>query len=790
MYLIAGRSSRASGAGGSQRSRGNENTPTPSGRDHSSLEYSFDDGIGEYGHEPYDLDGSDDVVDVDDGDYNDPELLSQLEALRAEMGLSAPVPRQKPEEPVVAYAQPQLPPAHGTGFEDDDNAIDNVEVTEEDMADPLLLSELSKLAPSGASAPLATAAASKITSAETGLPAIQPSAVGSDGEATLEALTARQQQLKTSALAAKRQGDMDRARELLIQMKEVQASMKLLQSSQQIVVDVASSLASETSRPDPSEIISARLAAQSSVNSPTLSRARDTPERAAQAPRSTKSTPRQPATDVTAAKAQPRLVLDDEIRPSKDEAMSFAAMRAELESQVAKASRLATYFLKAGDKPAALEFHRLKKRAATDLATVNSYEANGRSLPPPFLYKDVKWTAPVEQRRDISASELQIAIKRMVSDGDLAATLGGQSDFYIQWELGWPRDKGHKAYTRTMKYAEFESSCGDLDVGYRCNVDFVDRQHTRPLLRWLERGRLTVELYKYMGLLWGSRLVGRASLPLSELRTKSEAAALLEIKAGSDALGRTSKPLPGGPVFIDLAARLRLPLSNKPESESHVERWIYVESQEQQQQQQQQRHEPASVSNRPQPAVASEPDRPSTPQQPVTIEPAIDTTDTDTKQAVSEAGAQVKEEPPLPDKSDSSSSKRQPADDDTSADDIAIMLDTVDGLFSNATLELELAQLPARLSEAKDKETASQIRDLEAAIKLRMSIIAAQVGAGVLSIQDYMDSVSTELSQAKEWALTANRSGRKDLALRALKRVKAMQGELGDMKAAMDAESE
>ncbi|KAJ2053797.1 hypothetical protein GGI08_004735 [Coemansia sp. S2] len=787
MYLIAGRSSRASGAGGSQRPRGNENAPTPSGRDQGSLEYSFDEGIGQHGHEPYALDGPDDVVDVDDGDYDDPELLGQLEALRAEMGLSAPAPRQKPEEP-VAHAQPQPPPAHGTGFEDDDNDIDNVEVTEKDMADPLLLSELARLAPSGALAQLAAATATKSVSPEISLPDAQASAVGSDGEATLEALAARQQQLKTSALAAKRQGDMDRARELLIQMKEVQASMKLLQSSQQIVVDVASSLASDTSRgPDPSESISARLAAQAFVTSPTLSHARDTPASAAQAPRSAKSTPRQVATDVTAAKALSRLVLDDETRPGKDEIMSFAAMKAELESQVAKASRLATYFLKAGDKAAALEFHRLKKRAATDLATVSSYEANGRSLPPPFLYKDVKWTAPVEQRRDISASELQVAIKRMVSDGDLAATLGGQSDFYIQWELGWPRDKGHKAYTRTMKYAEFESSHGDLDVGYSCNVDFVDRQHTRPLVRWLERGRITVELYKYMGLLWGSRLVGRASLPLSDLRTKSEAAALLEIKAGSDALGRASKPLPGGPVFIDMSARLRLPLSNKPESESHVERWIYIESQEQQQQQ----YEPISVSNRPQSVVASEPDKPSTPQQPVTTQEAVETTDSNATHNDNEVGAQVKEEPTtLPDQSDSSNNKRQPADDSSSADDIAIMLDTVDGLFSNATLELELAQLPARLSEAKDKDTASQIRDLEAAIKLRMSIIAAQVGAGVLSIQDYMDSVSAELTQAKEWALTANRSGRKDLALRALKRVKAMQGELSDMKAAMDAESE
>ncbi|KAJ2813909.1 hypothetical protein FBU31_007385 [Coemansia sp. 'formosensis'] len=285
-----------------------------------------------------------------------------------------------------------------------------------------------------------------------------------------------------------------------------------------------------------------------------------------------------------------------------------------------------------------------------------------------------------------------------------------------------------------------------------------------------------------MGMLWGSQLVGRASLPLSALRTKAEAAALLEIKPGSDALGRTSKPLPGGPVFIDLAARLRLPLSNKPESESHVERWIYVQSQEEEQQQQQQRYEPINVISQAQPAAASEPEKLGAPQEPATAQPSIERATTDATQTDSEAETQAKEEPP--------SSNRQPPQDESGTDDIAIMLDTIDGLFSNATLELELAQLPVRLSEARDKDAANQIRELEAAIELRMSVIAAQVGAGLLSIQDYMDNVSAELAQAKEWALAANRSARKDLALRALKRVKAMQGELSDMKAAMDAESD
>ncbi|KAJ2497350.1 hypothetical protein IWW47_003636, partial [Coemansia sp. RSA 2052] len=580
------------------------------------------------------------------------------------------------------------------------------------------------------------------------------------------------QQLKATALAAKRQGDMDQARELLVQMKDVQASMKLLQSSQQVAVATGQP-ESGTDLAAHSPTTSTPMTSTLTTSTPrTLPPARATPVRAAQAaPRSARSTPRQPTANTAPAAAATQASHGGaSASEGKDNnAMSFAEMKAELHSQAEKASRLATYFLKAGDKPAALEFHKLKKRAAADLATASSYEANGRPQPPPFLRKEVRWTAPVEQRRDISASELQIAIARMVSDGDLAATLGGRSDFYVQWELAWPRDRGHKAYTRTVRYAEFEASCGDLDVGYSRNVDFVDRQHTRPLARWLDRGRLTVELHKYMGLLWGSQLVGRAALPLSALRTKSEAAALLEIKpAASDAPARAAKPLLGGPVYIDVVARLRLPLSNKPEIESHAERWIYVESDDQNQVQLQGR-EPATA----QPAVDKIPDEASAP--PATAQPVVEKADGEASAPPAESSTTV-------------ASPDEPAQ--PTGDDIAVMLDAIDGLVSNATLELELSQLPVRMKAARDKDTAEQIRDLEAAIKLRMSVIAAQVGAGVLSIQDYMDGVATELAQAKEWALTANRAGRKDLAVRALKRVKAMQSELSEMRAAMDAESE
>ncbi|KAJ1965358.1 hypothetical protein GGI12_000836 [Dipsacomyces acuminosporus] len=462
-------------------------------------------------------------------------------------------------------------------------------------------------------------------------------------------------------------------------------------------------------------------------------------------------------------------------------AQSFGSMKEKLEHQISQATQLAAYFLKRGEKQMALEFHRLKKRAVADLATVNSFQANNRPLPPPFLHKEIQWTAPAEQRRDISISELQVAIMRLVSDGDLAATFGGKADFYIQWELAWPRDKTNKAYTRTIKFKELEENGYELDLDYKHNVDVVDRQHPRPLQRWVERGRLAIELYKYSGIIWGSQLIGKAALPLADLRTRSEVTALVEIKTGSDPLGRSAKPLPGGPLYVEVAARLRLPLSNSAEMAGHVEHWIYIDSQ------------PS-----PQPSPQPMPSQQTTPQ------PSADAEKPEPVQEISP--------PPLADSAQSSQQagasgpvaggsfrKLATAQPSIAADNTAVVessnadmaeieaqMDSMDAVVSNAVLELELMQIPSRIGQTKDRDTASQLQDLEAAIKLRMSVVAAQVGAGALTIQEYMGNVTKELEAAKGWALAAKKGQRKDLALRALKRVKAMQNELKEMAEAME----
>ncbi|KAJ1993133.1 hypothetical protein GGI25_002945 [Coemansia spiralis] len=884
MYLIAGRGRNANSSRSSQRFQTSNQpsaspadiSPLPAGRsadntpggDQTNLvigdvDVGALDIAGDYGDD-------DDGAPFDDAALDDPELLGELDALRREMGLSEPhcpldAVSVATKAAVMSSAsshsntiKTRSNSAHNPPFaysaalpseDENDSTDDEVVVTEEDMNDPVLLAELAEYSSheiASNESSNARFSVQKQQQQQQHKADRAPGQIGA-GDNTINTLKQRHQEFKTLALASKRQGDMNHAREMLAQMKNIQAALDIVQAGKLLPSDFIIPPIPATKQQDQriqaqkqnqdqqppqkqsSNAITEHMLKASPASSIIKSRAADSLGPAAR-PANTALSPAnksalQPHSPAAAASKRVKALtsteqtknidllgsnnienMDKQSSDFKALATSFAAMRNKLESQNTQATRLAAYFLKTGDKTLALDFHRLKKRSAADLATVSSFEANGRKLPPPFLHREVQWTVPVEQRRDISINELQIAVNRIFSEGDLAATLGGKSDFYIQWELGWPRDKGNKGYTRTIKYSEFESGNGTVNAGYLHNIEFVDRHNTRPLQRWIERGKLVVELYKYMGLIWGSQLIGRASLPLVSLRTKSEASLVAEIKAASDGVSRAGKPLLGGPIFVDVAARLRLPLTNKPELISHSERWIYIDDQEAENTQQQTQagllsYSEAGKSNHGQ------------------LSPEKGTKKEDAESDILNLAGEQKNEPTSPDIQQSAGESipqeqqqqqnEEPVDGTAAAatiaatattdstknessvqsiDDIAGQLDVVDGVVSNAVLEMELLQIPARLQNTKDKEQANVLHDLETSIKLRMSVVAAQVGAGTLTIQDYMVSVTKELQQATEWALVAKKQGHKDVALRALKRVKTMRNEIDEMKAAMETE--
>ncbi|KAJ2271824.1 hypothetical protein EV176_003855 [Coemansia sp. RSA 451] len=758
MYLIAGRKRGSS-------TKGRPNTvpprdPSPEPVPEFSGEFSGD------------VDAS-----FDDADLLDPGLLGELEALRVEMGLpasdnmtSANALRHTAATTPHASRHTTADPAEHTDpaelshdYSDDD--VDDVEATEADMNDPDLLHELSRVTGTAVEQPVVAKHPTINTQPTIKQPVIakQPTI----DEPLLRQLTARQAEFKQAALAAKRLRHMDVARDMLVQMKAVQTAAEAVGAGRPlpqgfvipdkpVVVSVEQPALKVTQPPEPA-----------SVSQPTISKpAAATPKPVKAAPQPAKATA--PTTTHT-TNAMP---ITHKSIATPDLTCSIASLEEQLHAQATEATRLAALFLRTGDKAKALDFHRRRKQAAADAATVATLAANGQA-PPPILHSAVRWTEAAEQRRDIGAGQLQIRVERVFSAGDLSATLGSACDFYVQWTLPWPRDKASRGCTSTLRYRDFDAARGDLHVAYAHNIDMIDRRDTRPLVRWADRAKLTVELYKYMGLLWGSQLIGRAVMPLAALRTRTECSAVVEIEAVKGALSRPGRPLPGGPLFVDVAVSLRLPLSNQPETVEHEERWIYIDV-----------HRMSQSHSGPD-GVVSEPPKPVD----VTIEPPKLVKEVgEQKEAIGASSKQPTSTEPTS-KQPEPNTKVQPAPEATTADitmdELEVQLDTMDGVVSNAVLELELAQIPARIKATGDAD--GHLQDLESSIQLRMAVVGALVGAGTLTIQMYMDSVASEMAQARRWALTAKRSGRNDLAVRALQRMKAMQSELSEMKAAMEA---
>ncbi|KAJ2727335.1 hypothetical protein H4S00_001646 [Coemansia sp. D1744] len=772
MYLIAGRKRGSS-------TKGRPNTvpprdPSPEPVPEFSGEFSGD------------VDAS-----FDDADLLDPGLLGELEALRVEMGLpasdnmtSANALRHTAATTPHASRHTTADPAEHTDpaelshdYSDDD--VDDVEATEADMNDPDLLHELSRVTGTAVEQPVVA----KQPTIKQPVIAKQPTI----DEPLLRQMTARQAEFKQAALTAKRLRHMDVARDMLVQMKAVQTAAEAVGAGRPlpqgfvipdkpVVVSVKQPALKVTQPPEPA-----------SVSQPTISKP------AATTPKPVKATT-QPvkATTPTTTHTTNAMPITHKSIATPDLTCSIASLEEQLHAQATEATRLAALFLRTGDKAKALDFHRRRKQAAADAATVATLAANGQA-PPPILHSAVRWTEAAEQRRDIGAGQLQIRVERVFSAGDLSATLGSACDFYVQWTLPWPRDKASRGCTSTLRYRDFDAARGDLHVAYAHNIDMIDRRDTRPLVRWADRAKLTVELYKYMGLLWGSQLIGRAVMPLAALRTRTECSAVVEIEAVKGALSRPGRPLPGGPLFVDVAVSLRLPLSNQPETVEHEERWIYIDVQRMSQS----HSGPEDVVSEPPKSVDVTIEPPklvkevgeqkeaigASSKQPTSTEPtskqsnAIEST---SKQTTSSEPTSKQPEP---------DTKVQPVPEATTADitmdELEVQLDTMDGVVSNAVLELELAQIPARIKATGDAD--GHLQDLESSIQLRMAVVGALVGAGTLTIQMYMDSVASEMAQARRWALTAKRSGRNDLAVRALQRMKAMQSELSEMKAAMEA---
>ena len=266
-----------------------------------------------------------------------------------------------------------------------------------------------------------------------GASATNTSQIDTQASYTLTLLKKRQYEYKQAALAAKKAGDMGRARELIIVSKTMDNSISSLALVGVIATDFQMP-------PPPSQLpiksvtTSAEKRRRSNTDPP--SPARDSSTR-------TKNIHGQSVAVLISQRslgAAETLDFREITTPDQELILgaltgSFAHIEKSLSEQLQTCTSLAAYHYKMNQKDRALEFHKVKKQFLIDLEALKILDQN-TSEPPRIHFKEIRYEI-LREFTDLLMDEMSVEVVRAF---DL--NCNPTDDTFVSADIGWPVDIG------------------------------------------------------------------------------------------------------------------------------------------------------------------------------------------------------------------------------------------------------------------------------------------------------------------------------------------------------------
>ncbi|KAI9001901.1 hypothetical protein BC832DRAFT_593754 [Gaertneriomyces semiglobifer] len=457
-----------------------------------------------------------------------------------------------------------------------------------------------------------------------------------------------------------------------------------------------------------------------------------------------------------------------------------------LSEQISLLTTISAHYLKTNQKPLALHYHKLKKTIQTDLTTLELLKANGKT--PGFKYTTLKYEME-QANTDIMPDEMLVSIERGwditckgVSSSDL--------DLYVAFDFG-----------DDSPFAETKESKGETPV-VRMGADpvwefekKVKITRNKALQRYIERRKLILELYhSQRGFLFSKKvLIGKITMKLDELMGKCEVRQVLEV------MDPTSPRRTTG-ARLSVRVALRTPLI-KPHVVQKEDQWLVVDFEGAGSGA---KIEIPNVDIDGAKVVGAEKER-------VQVPPKVEDVASDhltvqtglSPERASRTGTPSPQQPgksparsgattPTPSPGHSASpgtptptSASSPGTSGADLDDLETEFNNPSALPSNAVLETEHAALVALISASHNGSPPPDLLDLKMQYELRLNTLVLLVQTGGLSMERYVQDLEDAIKKTKTYAVEFKKGGRIEMAKKALKRVKIMQGEVDEVKAAL-----
>lgn len=318
-----------------------------------------------------------------------------------------------------------------------------------------------------------------------------PPKPNSDSIITLGQVQQRQYQLKTCAVAFKKNGDINKAKHFLIEAKKLDSAIEFLSNGLPLepnfvlptLPDISLPLAVKVPTTTATTTATPNISLTQHPKSPTVS----LKQTQIALPNS------------TMASKEPNFTLADQ----------FDHIIGKLEAQAEEASKLAQQFYRLGDRSNALRFQRYKKGFLEQSKKVQTIRLQPSPSLPFLRQEEVSYSLPQEEL-DVGPNSLELLVAR---GRDLAhPQLGVQlPDSYIQYTLGYVppgAPNGNTGYSPVV----YRSADPEYNFSVLLGVD-----STRAWQRYAERKSLTIEVFHYRGMLFRSWSLGKISVPLAPL---------------------------------------------------------------------------------------------------------------------------------------------------------------------------------------------------------------------------------------------------------------------------------
>eukprot|EP00112_Aurelia_sp_Birch-Aquarium-sp1_P009762 Seg212.5 transcript_id=Seg212.5/GoldUCD/mRNA.D3Y31 product="Coiled-coil and C2 domain-containing protein 1-like" protein_id=Seg212.5/GoldUCD/D3Y31 len=340
----------------------------------------------------------------------------------------------------------------------------------------------------------------------------------------LQFLLTRQKEFKMAALQAKKDGDIDSAKEYLRKAKGMDEMVVAAQSGLRVDITTVPSLKGKEKKASTSSLTSSPGDKSSGVQSVAI------------------------ADDNSTATV------------SASSAELYARLEAALRRQIKTSKDNSEHYRLLGDLSAAKNFDTLHRGSQQDLDALIVSKNHGS--PVPKFHYEMKSFPIVKSHPELSDSELEITIVRCINIPLASGYQPKDMYTYVNYEFPFPSDSPQTGSTNVVK----STINPEFNQSFKVSID----RKSRALQRVLKRQPLNLKLMYERGFLKSDKGLGQANIKLEHFSNRStihECVELMDLDRGRKAAGGK----------IEVMVKIREPFVDK-DVEIVNEKWLVLDS--------------------------------------------------------------------------------------------------------------------------------------------------------------------------------------------------------------------